>query len=477
MNAKEIGNMSEIQPLLTEQTHLPKKVKLAVTALIIGGIAAILDSTMITLAINTLATDFSESTGTIQWVTTAYLLSMAVAIPTTGWAEAHWGGKRSWIAALLIFVIGSALCATAWNAGSLIAFRVIQGFGGGLIYPLMQTLAVRAAGQKPTPSLMATISVPIAIGPILGPVLAGIILNWLNWRWLFLVNVPIIAVGLICAFLFLPGDHADKQMHDQRLDLFGLILLAPGLTGILLALSNISKNGGVDHADVIWPGVIGIVLFLGFIFWALHKGNHAIVDVKLLRFRSLASADCVLFIAGATMYAAMFLLPLYYQNLRGKSVLDAGLLMIPQGVGALLSRFITSSLVRKFGARNFTVLAFVVAAAATMPFALADASTSLWWLGAVVFVRGLGIGAMLIPAMSIAYSDVPESGVQHATMQTRIVQQVGASFGTAIASVVMQHYLTQGPVSSFQYAFWWTCGIACVGAVLSFTLPRARAHH
>src|ERR1700727_1414298 len=186
--------------------RLTPQVRNALLALIVGGIAAILDSTMVTLALHTLVVTLHSTDGTIQWVTTGYLLALAVAIPVTGWAERRWGGKRVWMFALLLFVSGSVLCALSWSAGSLISFRILQGFGGGLILPLIQTLAVRAAGGHASSRLMATVSLPIALGPILGPVIGGVILNWLSWRWLFLVNVPVIAARLVPAWR-LPAAH------------------------------------------------------------------------------------------------------------------------------------------------------------------------------------------------------------------------------------------------------------------------------
>ena len=190
--------------------RLPASAVRTIVALIFGGIAAILDSTIVTIALHQLTVDLHSATADIQWVSTGYLLAMAVAIPVTGWAQARFGGKRAWMAALLIFVLASIACAASWNAGSLIAFRVVQGFGAGLIFPLMQTLAIQAIGTDVSLQVrgraVAAISMPLALGPILGPVLGGVILNWLSWRWLFLVNVPLIAVGLVLAWRLLPYD-------------------------------------------------------------------------------------------------------------------------------------------------------------------------------------------------------------------------------------------------------------------------------
>jgi EmrB/QacA subfamily drug resistance transporter len=270
------------------------EVRRAVLALIIGGIAAILDTTIVTIALHTLVLRLHSTVGTIQWVSTAYLLALAVAIPVTGWAEARWGGKRAWTAALLIFVAGSVLCAVSWNDASLIGFRVFQGFGAGLIFPLMQTLAVRAAGGRASSSLIATISLPLALGPILGPVLGGLILNWLSWRWLFLINVPVIAVGLVLARRFLPADRPARGAPRARLDVTGLVLLAAALTGILLGLSNLSQDGGIGHASVLGPLLAGLVILAAFAVWALRRREHKpIVDIRLLAVRSLSSASAV----------------------------------------------------------------------------------------------------------------------------------------------------------------------------------------
>jgi EmrB/QacA subfamily drug resistance transporter len=431
---------------------------------------------MVTIALHTLAVSLHSMDGAIQWVTTGYLLAMVVAIPVTGWAQSRWGGKRVWMAALVLFVAGSVLCALAWNDASLIGFRVLQGFAAGLIFPLIQTLGIQAAGGRASSKLIATVSLPLALGPILGPVIGGVILNWLTWRWLFLVNVPVIAVGLVLAWRLLPADHPAPGAGRARLDVTGLFLLAPALAGIVLGLSNLSEDGGIGHAGVLVPLLAGIALLGAFIAWASRPGDRQpVVDVRLLRLRSLASASAVLFTAGAALYAGMFLLPLYYQQLHGESVLDAGLLLIPQGVGSLAARFAVGKLVARLGARLVTIASFLVAAAATVPFAFAGPHTSLWLLGAALLIRGFGIGTVLVPPLSVAYQDVPRPGIPHATMNTRIAQQAGTSFGIAIAAVTLQSLLADGATSAFQGAFWWAIGITVAALIPAFALPATRA--
>ncbi|MCU1420566.1 MAG: transporter [Microbacteriaceae bacterium] len=457
--------------------EIPPQARRTIFALIFGGIAAILDSTMVTIALHDLTQSLHTTTATIQWVTTIYLLAMAVAIPVTGWAQARFGGRATWMAALLLFVVASIACATAWNAGSLIAFRAIQGFGAGLIFPLMQTLAIQAVGtrvsMKARGAIVAAISLPLALGPIVGPILGGVILNWLSWRWMFLINVPLVAVGLVLAWRTLQRDRPEPAVRAAaRLDVAGLALMAPALAGILLGLSNIAISGSVARLDVILPFLLGVGLLVAFVLWSRRRGARSLVDLTLLRFRSLASSSAVLFTAGAAMYAGMFLLPLYWQQLRGETVLVAALLLIPQGVGALVSRVIAARITPILGSRTVTIAAFVITAAATVPFAFAGASTSVWWLAAVLFVRGLGMGAVLIPPMMVAYVDLEPGQVPHASMITRISQQVGASFGIAIVAVVLQTLVSGGVVGGFQGAFWWTVGITLVAVIPALAFRR-----
>jgi EmrB/QacA subfamily drug resistance transporter len=463
---------------------LAPETRRALTALIIGGVAAVLDTTIVSIALNSLVRALDSSVDQIQWVSTGYLLALGVVIPLVGWGQARFGGKRLWMAALTLFVTGSALCAAAWNAESLIAFRVVQGAGAGLIFPLMQTLAMRtarAAGGGDTPSfgrVTATVSLPIAVGPILGPVLGGVILNWLDWRWLFLVNVPICAVGLYLAWRFLPADAPAPGELRPRFDLPGLLLVAPGLAGVLLGLSNVGKSGGFGRGDVQLPLIAGVVLVAAFAVWALHRTRAAtaLVNVRLLRIRSIGASSAALFLTGACTYGAMFLLPLYWQELRGFGVLDAALLLIPQGVGSLLTRTVAGRLTDRIGGRAVAVAGFALVALATVPFAFAGPHTSEWWLGAILLLRGLGLGIVLIPVMTVAFVDIDPGDMPDASMLTRISQQVGGSFGVAVGAVVLQSALAGGHTltQAFGQAFWWTTGFTALALLASFFLPGRR---
>ena len=442
-------------------------------ALIVGGLTAILDTTIVAIGLHTLTVELDAPVSTIQWVSTGYLLALAIAIPFVSWAQGRLGGKRLWLLALGVFVLGSVLSAAAWSAASLIAFRVLQGLGGGVMLPLMQTLAMQNVDPERRTRTMASIGLPIAFGPILGPVLGGFVLTWLSWRWLFLINVPVGVVGWILAARFLADDRPSRVDARQRLDVPGAALLVPALAGLLYGLSNVHAAGGFGRADVLVPGVGGAALLACFVAWGLRRAGAALVDLRLLAVRSVRVSSTVLAFAGAALFASNFLLPLYLQSVRGYGVLAAALLLIPQGVGSLAARFVVGRLVDLVGSRLVAVAGFVVVAAATVPFALADAGTSLWLLGAVLLVRGLGLGVVMIPVLTVAYLDLRKDQMPHGSAITRIVQQLGGAFGTALVAVVLTATASAArPAAGFEHAFWWTIAMTVVAAAVSVMLPE-----
>jgi EmrB/QacA subfamily drug resistance transporter len=448
----------------------PQVVRIAM-AVIAGGIAVIFDTTIVSVALQQLAAHLHTTVSTIQWVSTGYLLAMFLAIPATGWLQARLGGKRLWLAALVVFLLGSVLCSVAWDAPSLIAFRALQGLGGGVMMPLMSTLIMQAAHGAPLGRLMAVIGLPVSLGPILGPALGGIILNWLDWRWLFLVNVPVCAVGFALAARILPDDRPAAG-HRRALDVVGLLLISPGVLGVIYGLSNVSKDGGLGRTDVWLPLVLGAGLVAGFVGWALRRGARALIDVRLFRHRPLAISSLLMFLMGFALYGAMLLLPLFWQELRGHDALEAGLLLIPQGVGSLLSRSLGGRATDEIGPRSVALAGFAIVAVATVPFAFADASTGIVWLLAVLVVRGFGLGLVLTPLMSVAFLGLERSEVPDASIITRIAQQLGGSFGTAVLAVILESAAKGGPLATaFDHAFWWAAGFTVVAIVLAAALP------
>lgn len=448
-----------------------------ISAILVGGIMPLLDSTIVAIAMAQLIEAFHSNAAVMQWVTTAYLLALAVSIPLVGWAQGWLGGRTLWTISLVVFIAGSALCALAWDPGSLIGFRVLQGFGAGLLMTLMQTLPmveVRRLGITEVGAVIATVSLPMALGPILGPVLGGIVLTWLSWHWLFLINLPI---GILA--LFLARHLGDERSGPRtRLDPLALIALSGGLVGVIYGLSEVGRRGGFGYLSVWLPALVGVLLLAAFVALpSTRDPRRALVDIGLLRLRSLSASAVAMLAAGATLYAAQFLLPLFWQGVRGTSVLRAALLLLPQGVGSLVTRVVAGRLTDRLGTRVVSVAAFLLVALTTVPFALVGAGTSDAALAALLFVRGLALGALIIPILTASYRDLAEEQVAHGAMTIRIGQQVGASLGTALVAVVLSTALRHGHtmVSGFHLAFWTCVGLAVAGAAVAPALPGRQA--
>ncbi|MCP2342153.1 MDR family MFS transporter [Actinomadura rupiterrae] len=443
--------------------------------LIIGALAVIFDTTIMSVATGGLAGRLHTSLTTAQWVTTAYLLALSAAMPTLGWAQAVLGGKRLWITALGLFFLGSLLCAAAWDIRSLIAFRVVQGVGGGIMMVLMTTLIMQAAQGRDIGRVMSLITVPTALGPVLGPVLGGVLLHLGDWRWIFLFNIPFCLLGGYLAWRDLPADQS-RPVPRPRLDAVGMLLLSPGLAAVIYGLTQLAGPGGSTALTVALPLAGGLALLLGYVWWALRRGPRAMLDLRLLRHRSLASSSALVFLSGAALYGTMLLLPLYWQQVRGQSALDAALLLIPQGVGTLLSRTLAGRYMDRFGSRPVALVSLAAALAATVPFGFITASTSDLMLMAVLFVRGLGLGAAMIAIMGAAFVGLGREQIPAASSISRVTQQVGGSVGVAVLVMILQRassgaHSPAALASGFADAFWWSAAFTAAAIPLCLLLP------
>lgn len=451
------------------------ELKRLTAAVITGAMAVILDTTIISVGIHQLGRSLDASVSTIQWVSTAYLLAMFVTIPLTGWAQSRLGSKRLWLLALTVFTTGSLLCALAWDAPSLIAFRAVQGAGGGVMMPLMSTVLMQAAGGRSLGRLMATVSLPAALGPILGPVVGGIILNYLSWHWMFLINIPLGVIGLALAIRLFP---AGEPARRTSLDLVGVLLVSPGVVGVLYGLTQVGVAGGFDDARVLVPIVLGLALLAGFAAWSLARGARALIDVRLFQHRGVATSAALLLLTGIALYGAMFLLPLYWQDVRDQSPLEAGLLLVPQGIGALASRTIAGRLTDSIGGRWVAMVGFAITTLGTIPFAVSGESTATWLLMLTLLARGFGLGAVIIPLITGAYIGLERHEIPDASIITRVAQQLGGSFGTAVLAVILTNAAidvssSAGVAAAFDEAFWWATGFTAVAVLLSSLLPQA----
>ncbi|WP_217167301.1 DHA2 family efflux MFS transporter permease subunit [Streptomyces sp. AC512_CC834] len=444
--------------------------------LIVGALGVVFDTTIVSVALNGLAKDFDAPLSTIQWVSTGYMLAVFVTIPLAGWAQSRIGGRRLWIVALGAFLVGSLLSALAWSVTSLVVFRLVQGLAGGVMMPLMYTLLMQAAKGRNIGKVMAVITVPTALGPILGPVLGGLILHLADWRWLFFVNIPFCVVGMWLARRTLLDDRPAPDSPRTRLDVVGLLLLCPGSAALLYGLSQVDGSTDFAGARVLVPLLAGLVLVGGFIARALALDTGSLVDVRMFRHRSVASSSTLLFLGGISLFGSMTLLPLYFQQVRGAPPLDAGLLLIPQGVGALVARGLAGKYMDSVGPRVVALVAFAFVAASTVPFAFVTAETNEVLFMAALFIRGIALGAAMIAPMGAAFVGLEHQEIPDASIITRVAQQIGGAVGVAVLVVVLQQNIgdahTPGALAGgFDHAFWWCVALTAAAVPLCLLLP------
>ncbi|MGH9092282.1 MAG: DHA2 family efflux MFS transporter permease subunit, partial [Acidimicrobiales bacterium] len=475
-----------------EILHDPVLVRLSVVV-ILGAIMSILDTTIVNVAIETLARTFHTSISTMQWVTTGYLLALAIVIPMSGWTVERFGARRMWMISLGLFTLGSALCGLAWSSESLIAFRVLQGIGGGMIMPVGQTILARAAGPQRIGRVMSLLGIPTLLAPILGPVLGGLIVDNVTWRWIFYVNVPIGIVALVLSMRFLP---AGGRQDAGRFDFLGVALLSPGLALLVYGLSEADGGSGFGSATVLACMAAGAALIVAFVLHAL-RADRPLLDMRLFRDRGFAVSNVAIFVFGAALYAGMILMPLYYQVVRGDSALTAGLLLAPQGIGAMLTMPIGGRLTDRVGAGTIVPIGMAVFLLGTLAYTQLGPTTSYWWLSLSLVVRGFGMGWTMMPLMAAAYARLTHAVVPRATTTLNILMRVGGSFGTALVAVVLERQVSSrlpgspgilssvsstslpGPAAhqvsdAFGFTFWVVVVVTAAGLAATLLLPKGR---
>jgi EmrB/QacA subfamily drug resistance transporter len=472
-------------PARAADDRLGREVWVVAAVVVLGVIMSILDTTIVNVALETLARELHSSLTTIQWVSAGYLLALAMVIPLTGWLSERFGSKRIWIIAVSAFGVGSALCGVAWSAESLIVFRVLQGFGGGMIMPVGMSLLAQTAGPSRVGRVMSVIGVPMLLGPILGPVVGGLIVSNVSWRWIFYVNVPIVLLALVLAQRLLSPDSG--RADAGRLDWRGFLLLSPGLVGVVFGLSETETNGGIGSPIAFGPLVAGIVLVVAFVLYSL-RARRPLIDIRLFRGGSFSAAAATTFLLGAALFGAMLVIPLYYQVARGTTPLGAGLLMAPQGLGAAAVMPLAGRLTDRIGGGRVALAGVLVMIVGTIPFVSVGASTPYPLLACALVLRGIGLGGAMMPSMAAAYATLRPGEVPRATSALNAIQRVGGSIGTALLAVVLQHEITTqvagatagggiGTVSSaggapaeavataFANTFWWALGLSLLAVV------------
>ena len=393
-----------------------------------------------------------------------------------------------WLGAVVVFAGGSLLCGIAWSAGSLIVFRVLQGIGGGVLTPVGTIIIARAAGPDRMGRVMALMGVPLLIGPVLGPVLGGLLVQSASWWWIFFINLPIGLLAFVLGTRILPATPATR---GARLDLGGLLLLSPGLAAFIYGVSEVRTASQLTSAKVLISMLAGVALIVAFVLRSLRH-RDPLLDLRLFKGRTFAASSITTFALGTAAFGSMLLLPLYFQQVRGEDVLSTGLLTTPQAFGMAAAMTLAGRLSDRIGAGWVVPVGLAVSAGALVGLTSLSATTSYWTIGALLVVMGVGLGSSMMPTMSAAYATLDRAAVSRATSELQIVQRVGSTLGAALFAVVLtqriaaqlgnSNGLTRSGGSgagiavhladAFAGTFWWAVALTLIALIPALALPR-----
>jgi EmrB/QacA subfamily drug resistance transporter len=448
-----------------------RALKGVVAVVVLGSFMSTLDSTIVNIALLSLHRDLHAPLVSVQWVVTAYLLSIAAAIPLSGWAARRFGAKQVFVLSVITFTACSMLCGLASSLSELIVFRVLQGFGSGLIMPVGMLLMVKESGAARLPRVMAIYGISVLVAPIVGPTIGGLILDSIGWRWIFYVNLPVGIVATVAAIRLLRRVDSEPA---GRLDLAGLVLVGAGLVGVTYGLAQIGAT--VLSIKVLLPAALGLVLIATFVLHARHV-ERPLLDIRLYKNKAFSAASLTTFFISAALFGGMILMPLYFQTIRGEDALITGLLVAPQSLGSTVSIWASSRLVERYGGGATALAGCVISLVATIPLVLIGPDTPFVGIAVAMAFRGAGLGLSFIPATTAAYRTLRPEQISDATPQINIIQRIGGSIGTAIVAVVLQDHLNRasssaGQAAAFGTTFWWILVVSVVAMLPTLILVR-----
>jgi EmrB/QacA subfamily drug resistance transporter len=457
--------------------RLDRKLLILAGTLLIGAIASLLDSTIVSVALNDISADLDASESALSWVSTSYLLTLALVTPLVGWAVDRFGNKRMWMCALAIFLGGSVLCGLAWSVESLIAFRVVKGIGGGMVLPMVQTILAQAAGPKRFGRVMSLVGIPGQLAPILGPVVGGLIIDAAGWRWIFFVNVPVILVALVLAQRVLPASAPGGDA--AKVDRVGVMLLPPGMVALVYGFSRVREVSQLTDPLTLAVLLAGLALVAAF---CVHSARSAdpLVDVGLFRSRAFSSSSLLVFLNAVAVYGPLFVLPLFYARYLGYDSSTIGWLLAPQGLGMLIGISAAGWLTDRYDPRLLILGATVLSVAGTVGFTQLSAGSDDLLLGLSLGLRGLGLGVVGVSILITAYLDIPSDRIPRGTVMIAVVQRVGASFGTAMVALLLSVNLgpstasggpTENP-AAYANTFWWVLGMVAAMVLPTLFMPK-----
>lgn len=394
----------------------------------------ILDVTIVNVAIPAIGKEFN--TNSAEWIVLGYTISLAVWIPASGWLGDRIGTKRVFLFAFGAFVAGSLLCATAQTIGQLIAFRVVQGIGGGMLTPVGIAMLFRAFPPAERAKASTYIMIPTLAAPALGPIIGGLLVTKASWHWIFLINVPIGLVGLAFGWKFL-REH--REPSAGRFDVPGFVLSGAALALIVYALSE-GPRGGWLSPTVVITGLVGVACAVAMVKVELTVPKP-MLDLRLLQNRIFRQCNVMSFFSTMSFLGLLFVMPLYLQLLRGLTPLESGLTTFTQALGVMISSQFAGRLYGRIGPRRLMTGGLFAAGLVILWFTQIGLDTNLWTIRLLMFLRGLCMGFAFVPMQAAAYATIRPQDNGRASSIFSVQRQVGISIGVAVLASVLASFM------------------------------------
>ena len=404
------------------------------TAIILGTFMAILDQTVVNVGLPTLERAFKADLHLIEWVITGYFLAQAAVIPLAGWLGDRFGARRLYITALVLFTAGSVLCAGATGARMLVLARVLQGLGGGILMPISMTFIYRLAPAEKRGVVMSLYGIPVLLGPTLGPLLGGWLIQYADWRYIFLINAPIGLLTSALALRTLP--HMPAQQAPGRLDLLGAILGPIGFAALSYGISE-SPTAGWTGGTTLTGIALGILALVAFAVRELTC-DRPLLELRVFRTRDFSLAILTQWTLQISLFAGMFLIPLFLQQMRGYNAFDTGLAMMPMPIAAAVFMLVGGRLFDRFGVRPLVIVGMLITTAATWLLAGVSTTTSAQDLLVPFLLRGIGVGLMAMALNTHVLNSAPPNLVSRVTSLTTALANIVASLTVASFATLLE---------------------------------------
>jgi EmrB/QacA subfamily drug resistance transporter len=411
--------------------QLDPKVSVSIV-FVVAMFMSIMDGTIVNVALPSIARQLGVSSTSIDAVVVAYLVSLAIVIPASGWLGDRWGTRRVFLVALALFTLTSALCGLAANFTLLVLFRFLQGAAGGALAPVGTAMLYRTFPPAERVRVSSILIIPTVIAPATGPVLGGLLVDSLSWRWVFFVNVPI---G-IAAFLFgLLSLQEHREPQAGRFDLPGFLLAGIGLALALYALSE-GPAAGWTSLTVLGSALGGLLLLSAFVVVELRR-SEPLLDLRLLGNRLFRTANLVSLFSSASFLGLLFVAPLFLQQGLGVTPLTSGLTTFPEALGVLLSSQMVARLYPRVGPRRLMVAGLTAVTIMMGLLSLMEPDTSLWLMRILMFLTGAGMAFAFVPVQAAAFATISSAATGRASALSNALRQLGSALGVAVLGEVL----------------------------------------